>query len=157
MSVNHLKQLSAKSLQHLFNYKSPPKWTTNDPQRWFQSCLWDHQCCSSHFCWTLCPDLCRSHPAIVQVSPFNSHEFTTNPTAFHGFGSTLHHILTQFHIAFTNPSIYPLLYCPLSLSNLSLICKWSNGSASIFFNSFLVISFRLRWFFFRVSRCHGAP
>ena len=71
-------------------------------------------------------------------STHNSHRSPTNPTAFHGFGSTLHHILTQLHIAFTNPSITPA-YCTaqFSLSNLSLSCKWSNGSASVLFNSFL--------------------
>lgn len=71
-------------------------------------------------------------------STHNSHRSPTNPTAFHGFGSTLHHILTQLHISFTNPSITPA-YCTaqFSLSNLSLSCKWSNGSASVLFNSFL--------------------
>ncbi len=85
--------------------------------------------------------------AIVEVSRFNistgtsshnSHRTPTTPTAFHGFGSTLRDILTQLHIAFANPSITPcLLHCPPSLSNLSLICKWSNGSASGFFNFFV--------------------
>lgn len=86
-------------------------------------------------------------------STHNSHRSPTNPTAFHGFGSTLHHILTQLHIAFTNPSITPA-YCTaqFSLSNLSLSCKWSNGSASVLFNSFFGISPRLRRFCrFRVS------
>lgn len=62
MSVNHLVATFCKVSSTI---NPLLKWTVQTiQQRWFQSCLWDHQCCSSHFCWTLCPDLCRSHPAI---------------------------------------------------------------------------------------------